>query len=223
MLRVSGLNDVAASKITKRLDVVLKYNERRLKIEKLFRDNGFEVDFMKGQLDPKMANLFPNLGVNILEQMAKSLADNPWIDEVNLFATTGSFKPFRDAVDAQVKIMNMLCGAVRDFSKIAPQPSEEELKAFQEAVTAEDLPEGTHWITSQGRIGTFDAPLDSFIVDGLFHHPHVIFPRGNNISHHVRLSSLEAAIAVREQMQEMMERALEADREREEKRKMPAE
>jgi hypothetical protein len=78
-------------------------------------------------------------------------------------------------------------------------------------------------LTNQGRIGNFTDQPGSFLVDGLLHHLRITFPITSGTVTYIKLSSLGVAVVIRSRMKKMMEQALEADKEREEKRKVPAE
>jgi hypothetical protein len=223
MMRASHLTADGASKITDRIGIVLKCNEKRLKLEKLFRDNGFEVDLVEGKMDPGMVNLFPGSGINFLEQSSQLLADNPWINEMDLLGPSEQFVRLRRASKAHDKVTNLLGETIRNFDKISPQPSEEEINLFQADVISEHSAGGTYWLTNQGRIGNFTDQPGSFLVDGLLHHLRITFPITSGTVTYIKLSSLGVAVVIRSRMKKMMEQALEADKEREEKRKVPAE
>lgn len=219
MLHPSFLTAEEAEKITERMSLILKCNERRLKLEKLLKDNGFDVDLVENKLDPKMANLFPGLDVNFLEVSSKLLADSPWINKIDLLGPTEDFRRLRAASNAHIGMTNTLRRATRTFNKICPQPSQEELDDFETEMVYRNMPEGTYWLTNQGRIGNSSDPVGSFIVDGLLYHFHATFPNDSGTITYVKLSTLEDAIVIRNQMKEMSERAVKQNQEHEERRK----
>jgi hypothetical protein len=119
------------------------------------------------------------------------------------------------------EISQIISKATVTFALVAPQPSEEEITTFQQEVIREDSQEAPYWFTSWGAIGTYGkGRKEVMLVGRLLHFPRMDFPRVKDECHFVNLRSITTAVAFRDRMKKMMERALEADREREEKRKV---
>lgn len=219
MIRSAILDAAHKDAFVKRLGYIFDYAKELKKLEKSLQDNGFKVDLEKGQLDPAMSKLFPNSGVNVLEEASKLLADNPWKIMISIPKDEDIRALWKAAIAFQT-INRLLSKTVLAFREIAPQPSEEEINTFQTAVALEDCEDGTYFLFSGGAISCSNedgtrTPCTSY----LYHCPRFVFPHPINKITFARLKSLEVATTFRNRMKEMMERALEADQEREERRK----
>jgi hypothetical protein len=229
-LCVAVVDDSVQTHLLRGVKLLHTANKYRLDLEKLFQDNGFTIDIRSGQLDPKMASLFPNHGVNVLERAMKLLTDNPWQEMIawQIKDTTMSWdmtacEAVRRAGLACHEISEFIRKTSVSFALIAPQPSEEEIAAFQQEVIREDSHGGDYWLTNWGAIGTYEkGRKEVILVRYLLQFPQVIFPHVKDGCTFVELRSLTTAFAFRDRMKKMMEQALEADKEREEKRKVPS-
>jgi len=225
--RISRMDATARDHIVSSINAIHEANKKRQELEKLLRDNGFKVNICKGELDPRMATLFPNHGINILEEAVKLLAANPWQDDIKWCVTNNrlgteptAWKTMSQAASACEQITSLLCTTTHSFSKIAPQPSEDEIAAFQAEASLEDSDEGIYSLTSSGMIGSHgEKPPPTILVRYLLHIPRVTFPRKTGETTWVRTRSLVTAVALRDKMKSMMEKALIADQEREDRRK----
>lgn len=226
-IEVCVMKDVNYPKLEGAFETLREANRVRSDVEKCLRQNGFNVFFMTGKLDSKMSDLFPGLGVNILEQVGRLLSDNPWQKKICWQTIKGvscidqqTYEAVKKCIVAHREIMKLLSDCTRNYIQMAPQPSEEELASLQSDVTLLDSDEGTYYLCRTGTIETRKDGATIVLFASLFYSPVVEFPRGYGERSYASLLDLKTAQSVRARMKGMMETALEASKNREEKRKV---
>lgn len=215
------------------VETLSKTNEQRLSLEKLCRDNGYEANIQKGQLDPKLIAFLGSVSLKLAKSVVDTMAAGPWQHRLDMVRTVegdvrvkdGQWSAIQKAGFAYSTVEAVLRKLASQLARNGPQPDEDKINAFQAAYAAEDSPNGKYWLSSIGGVGTMDK-LGGYVVvvSELLLRPTVTFPRDHvsitNPSTYVMLETLEAAIAGRDYMRQMAEEAREEDREREERRKV---
>jgi hypothetical protein len=228
--QVSELSTGSCIELLQLLTNATIVNKMRLKLEKVLHDNDFKVDICQGKLDPKMADLFPGLGVDFLGQAAKLLADNPWqnvfVFHLNQEQPEWSLERMRRVGKAGIACgqLEMLLDETRiKYDMISPQPSEESINVFKAAVAlvSVELREGVYILSSHGRIAQWHRDRKrTEIMSPLLHALGLDFPLKTKRGTVAALPDLQTAINIRNSMKNMMAVALLAEQEREEKRKV---
>lgn len=220
MIRLSETHPDEVTSLIDRVRQVENCNAVRLRLEKLLHENDFEVNLAEGNLDPRMANLFPNYEVNLMEQISMLLVDDPWTDSIDLLGPEVNFRNLHDATTALIKVEKLLAATSVAFNRISPEPSEEEVAWFRKEVEHKVSKQGSHWLFSDGSIAVATGEKKyRYIVRYLLHFPRSLFPSENGQNKRLRLPDLKTALYFRDRMQKIMKRTLEAHSEREEKRK----
>lgn len=214
-------------------------------LESVMRDNGFDCDLKAGRLDPKLKEFFAAQGVDVLGQIALILADNPWVEDVQIQSA--------EEVGPDLKAMEKLSAAydamtdvwqkgVSNLRRITPQPLPEVRASFGQMLQALAVGDGTYRFYLNGSIKTADGSRRE--MRELIHYPRISVKRASSDSAYVlpiqppvtvfgddqvgldgsrpyvTVPNLDIAKGLRTMMKSMMEKAAQTDSEREGKRKV---